>query len=88
MPLMTTKGQVTIPEPIRRQMGWRPGDALTFEIKDGEVIVSKATDLDDLLGIVQTLSIQNGDPPLPQGQSWDEQRMQAWDEEVSRFNRE
>ena len=37
MPLLTTKGQVTIPEPIRREMGWKPGDALTFTIKNGEV---------------------------------------------------
>ena len=35
------------------------------QAKDGAVVVSKATDLDDLLGIVQMLSTQNGDPPLP-----------------------
>jgi AbrB family looped-hinge helix DNA binding protein len=65
MPLLTAKGQVTIPESIRREMGWKLGDALTFTIKNGEVVVSKALDLDDLLGIVQVLSTQNGDSPLP-----------------------
>jgi len=85
MPLLTTKGQVTIPEPIRREMGWKPGDALTFTIRNAEVVVSKALDLDELLGIVQVLSAQNGDPPLPDVGAWDEQREQAWDEEVSRF---
>ena len=85
MPLLTTKGQVMIPESIRREMGWKTGDALTFTIKNGEVVVSKALDLDDLLGIVQVLSTQNGDPPLPDVGAWDEQREQAWDEEVRRL---
>jgi AbrB family looped-hinge helix DNA binding protein len=85
MPLLTPEGQVTIPEPIRREMGWKPGDALTFTIKHGEVVVSKVLDLDDLLGIVQVPSTQNGDLPLPDVGAWDEQREQAWDEEVRRF---
>jgi AbrB family looped-hinge helix DNA binding protein len=85
MPLSTAKGQVTIPESIRREMEWKPGDALTFTIKNGEVVVSKALDLDDLLGIVQVLSTQHGDPPLPHVGAWDEQREQAWDEEVHRL---
>jgi AbrB family looped-hinge helix DNA binding protein len=82
---LTAKGRVTIPEPVRREMGWRPVDALMFTIKNGEVVVSKALDLDDVLGIVQVLSTQNADPPLPDVGSWDEQREQAWDEEVRRF---
>ena len=56
------------------------------QAKDAEVMAAKATDLDDLLGIVQMLSTQNGDPPLPEGKSWDEQRGRAWDEEVKRFS--
>ena len=50
------------------------GDALTFTIKNGEVIVAKALDLDDLLGIVQVLSAQHGDPPLSDVRALDEQR--------------
>lgn len=88
MSLLTSKGQITIPEPIRREMGWKPGDALAFTITDGTVTVTKAVDIDDLLGIVQTLSERNGDPPLPQVGSWDEQRDGAWDEDARRFTRD
>lgn len=87
MSQLTSKGQVTIPEPIRRQMGWKPGDALSFTVRDGHVVVAKAIDLEDLLGIVRILSERNGDPPLPNVGSWDEQREQAWDEETLRFSK-
>jgi AbrB family looped-hinge helix DNA binding protein len=86
MPRLTSKGQVTIPEPIRREMGWKSGDPLTFAIEDGKVIVSKALDLEDLLGIVQVFSEQNGDPPLPKVGSWEEQRNEAWDQELQRWS--
>lgn len=86
MPLMTSKGQVTVPEPVRRKMGWKPGDTLTFEVKDDQVVVSKALDLDDLVGIVQVLSEKNGDPPMPAlGGAWEEQREQAWHDELARY---
>lgn len=31
MPSVSTKGQVTIPKPIREAMGIKPGDEVTFE---------------------------------------------------------
>jgi antitoxin PrlF len=40
---LTTKGQVTIPKPIRDRLGIGPGSAVEFEIgQDGRVILSRA----------------------------------------------
>lgn len=40
---LTTKGQVTIPKPIRDQLGRGPCSAVGFEIaEDGRVILSRA----------------------------------------------
>ena len=39
---VTTKGQVTIPKPIRDRMGIRPGNAVEFELTpDGRVVLVK-----------------------------------------------
>ncbi|KAA0578670.1 AbrB/MazE/SpoVT family DNA-binding domain-containing protein [Azospirillum sp. Sh1] len=40
---LTTKGQVTIPKPIRDRLGIGPGSAVEFEIaEDGRVILKPA----------------------------------------------
>lgn len=39
---LTTKGQVTIPQEIRRMLGLVPHDKVTFAIQDGRVCVTKA----------------------------------------------
>ena len=40
---LTTKGQVTIPKPIRDRLGIGPGSAVEFEIgEDGRIILSRA----------------------------------------------
>jgi len=39
---ITTKGQVTIPQKLRRLLGVRPGDKISFEsTDDGQVIIKK-----------------------------------------------
>jgi antitoxin PrlF len=43
MTTLTSKGQVTIPKPVRDRLGVKPGDEVTFEMApDGRVTVSKA----------------------------------------------
>lgn len=32
---ITSKGQVTIPQQIRRELGLEPGDEVTIEVRDG-----------------------------------------------------
>ena len=41
--LITSKGQVTIPKPVRDRMGIGPGSAVEFELApDGRVVLVKA----------------------------------------------
>lgn len=43
MSTLTTKGQVTIPKPVRDRLGVKPGDEVAFELgADGCVTVRKA----------------------------------------------
>lgn len=39
---VTTKGQVTIPKPIREELGLQPGDEVTFEETDEGIVIRKA----------------------------------------------
>lgn len=41
MPSVTTKGQVTIPKPIREAMGIKPGDEVIFEETDEGYVLQK-----------------------------------------------
>jgi AbrB family looped-hinge helix DNA binding protein len=40
---ITTKGQVTIPQEIRDELGLLPNTEVTFDIVDGEARIRKAT---------------------------------------------
>ncbi len=43
MTTVTTKGQVTIPKPVRDRLGVNPGDEVAFELTpDGRVVITKA----------------------------------------------
>ena len=37
----TSKGQITIPKKVRERLGVHPGEHLSFEEKDGLLVVSK-----------------------------------------------
>ena len=42
MTTLTSKGQVTIPKPVRDRLGVRPGDEVAFEMSpDGRVTIAK-----------------------------------------------
>lgn len=43
---VTTKYQATIPQEIREFLGVRQGDAVAYEIEDGEVKLRRASPLD------------------------------------------
>ncbi len=40
---ITTKGQVTIPQEVRERLGLLPHTEVDFEIRNGEVVLKKAT---------------------------------------------
>lgn len=50
---VTSRGQTTIPKPIRESLGLRPGDRVEFLAQDGHVVLRRAgsdvTELDGLL---------------------------------------
>lgn len=41
---VTTKGQVTIPGPIRRKLGIKPGDSVEFAEEGGQIVLLKTPD--------------------------------------------
>lgn len=51
---ITTKGQVTIPQKLRRLLGVRPGDKILFEANDdGKVIIKKLDNRVSLAGYLR-----------------------------------
>ena len=41
--MMTSKGQVTVPKPVRDRLGLKPGSAVEFELgEEGRVYLAKA----------------------------------------------
>ncbi|CAN5720789.1 AbrB/MazE/SpoVT family DNA-binding domain-containing protein [soil metagenome] len=47
---ITTKGQVTIPQFIREELGLLPHTEVEFEIQDGAVLLKKAHGIEHLRG--------------------------------------
>lgn len=39
---LTSKGQITLPKSIRQALGVTTGEKLSFELRDGEVVVTRA----------------------------------------------
>ncbi|MFT3717633.1 type II toxin-antitoxin system PrlF family antitoxin [Pseudorhodoferax sp.] len=39
---LTSKGQITLPKPIRQALGVDTGGKVAFELRDGEVVVTRA----------------------------------------------
>lgn len=64
---VTSKGQVTIPEQVRDELGIGPGDRIVFRVEDGRATVARTADLLDLAGAVPV-------PAAKRGAYWDEVR--------------
>ena len=43
---LTSKGQATIPVGVRKALDLKPGDVVSFEIKDHKAIIAKAEPFD------------------------------------------
>lgn len=55
--VVSEKGQVTIPKPLRDRLGIRPGQVLDFRDERGRLVATKATKLDvgeSVYGILKT----------------------------------
>lgn len=53
---LTSKGQITLPKPVREALGVHPGDRVAFDIReDGTITVEAETiDLRSLRGTIRT----------------------------------
>ncbi len=48
---LSDKGQITVPAPIRRKLGWKPGRELQVEVADDAITIRPLKSLDELEGI-------------------------------------
>lgn len=64
---VSSKGQVTVPAPVRRALGLSSGDAVVFEPRPDGVLLRKAASVSSLRGTV---------PPLKM--DWKDARRRAW----------
>lgn len=64
---MTSKGQVTIPKPVREIIRLRPGDRVLFRVEHDAAVLTRTEDFLDLAGSVRV-------PESKRGASWDEVR--------------
>ncbi len=62
---LTSKGQVTVPKPIRDALDLNEGDPLLFRLENGRAVLAKTPDFLELAGTVEV-------PSSRRGTAWDE----------------
>lgn len=65
MAQVTSKGQITIPKPVREALGVAEGDQVFFRVDGDHAVLVRIPDLIELAGIVPV-------PPEARGLSWKE----------------
>ena len=55
--IVSEKGQVTIPKPLRTALGIRPGSVLDFEADEGRLVATKASPRDAFDELYGTLKL-------------------------------
>jgi AbrB family looped-hinge helix DNA binding protein len=69
---LTSKGQLTVPKPVRDALGLEEGDVVFFRIEGKRAVLARSSRLLELAGSVSA-------PAARRSTSWDAQRRQAWD---------
>lgn len=77
---VSTKGQTVIPKPIREALGIRPGDEVTFTVRDGEVVLKKQSDEDILEAFLTAIPKRK----LPEDIDWDAEHYSQFEDEPPR----
>jgi antitoxin PrlF len=67
---LTSKGQITIPKPVRDALALKPGDRVLFRVQGDRAVLARTPDFLELAGSVPV-------PPAKRGASWEEIRRQA-----------
>jgi antitoxin PrlF len=55
--IVSEKGQVTIPKPVRDRLGLRPGHVLEFEAERGRLVAKKVTAADPVSAVYGVLDL-------------------------------
>lgn len=74
--VVSQKGQVTIPKPLRESLGIRPGTELAFEEHEGHLVATRLIPTSPIKRLVGVL------PPLDVDARLTEMRGPAWDPEL------
>jgi AbrB family looped-hinge helix DNA binding protein len=68
---LTSKGQITLPKPVRDALGLRTGDRVLFRVHQGRAVLAKVPDFLDLAGSVPVAPEKRGAPwPAVRAQTW------------------
>ncbi len=59
---LTSKGQLTVPKPVREALALEPGDKLHFRIEHGRATLSKRPDFIALAGTIAVPAAKRGTP--------------------------
>lgn len=57
--IVSEKGQVTIPKPLRERLGIRPGNALDFSEEKGRLVATKVTAQDAVESVYGVLGLKH-----------------------------
>jgi AbrB family looped-hinge helix DNA binding protein len=71
---LSSKGQITVPKPVREALGLAPGEEVVFELRQGEAVLRprRRVPLEDLLGRL------GGKRPFPGEEEETRAREAAW----------
>jgi AbrB family looped-hinge helix DNA binding protein len=62
MASLTSKGQLTVPKPVRDALGLRAGDRVVFRVEGPRATLARTPDLLDLAGAVSVPAGKRGTP--------------------------
>ena len=68
---LSSKGQITLPKPVRDALGLKEGDRVLFRVLEGRAVLAKVEDFLDLAGSVKV-------SPAKKGKAWSTIKAGTW----------
>jgi antitoxin PrlF len=59
---LSSKGQLTVPKPVRDALGLGEGDQVVFRVEGNRAVLARTPDLLDLAGVVSVPAAKRGTP--------------------------